>query len=170
MKLQQILSTLFLSTSSVSAFTMNTPSKTSSKIRGSNSIRQQPNFAVASEAAGDSTLSDEDRFTLEEEWRDQLQSDQVQEVRMELIQKYISGGHGIELAEKEVDKFLSDPERSLQYLEMRDYAKSQSEMGFETALTLSAAFVIGLVGNVGIKYYTALTEASHNTDISQILN
>lgn len=171
MKLLQILSTILLSTSSASAFTVNNPISISSRTCKSSSIWQQPNFAMAStKAAEDNTLSEEDRLLLGEEWRAQLESDQVKEVRMELIQKYLSTGHDMELAEKEVDKFLSDPERSLQYLEMRDYAKSQNEMGFETALTLGAAFVIGLVGNVGMKYFAALSEASPDTDISQILN
>jgi len=161
MKLQHILSTLLLSTSSAFAFTVNTRSTISSRTSRSNSIWQQPNFAVKStKTAEDNVLSDEDRLILEEEWRAQLESDQVQEVRMELIEKYLSKGFDMELAEKEVDKFLSDPERSLQYLEMRDYAKSQNEMGFETALTLGAAFVLGLVGNVGMKYYAALTDVS----------
>jgi len=115
-------------------------------------------------------MSDEDRLKMEEEWRIQLESDQVQEVRTELIEKYLSKGRDIEFAEAEVDKFLSDPERSLQYLEMRSYAKAQNEMGFESAIQLGAAFAIGLIGNVGVKYYAAWKEASPDQDLFHLFH
>jgi hypothetical protein len=85
---------------------------------------------------------------------------------MELVQKYLSAGKSREFAEEEVDKFLSDPERSEQYLEMRRYAKAQANelMGFETVLVIGGSFVLGLVGNVGLKYLLAYKEVFPNHD------
>uniref|UniRef100_A0A7S2HA71 Uncharacterized protein n=1 Tax=Helicotheca tamesis TaxID=374047 RepID=A0A7S2HA71_9STRA len=87
----------------------------------------------------------------------QLDSFEVQEVRAELIQKYISLGRTQEYAEREVDEFLSDPERSEQFLEMRRYANAQAEelMGFEIWVQLFGAFALGLGGQFAIKYYNA---------------
>jgi hypothetical protein len=75
-----------------------------------------------------------------------------------MIQKYLSFGKSREDAEAEVDKFLSDPERSQQYLEMRRYANAQKNelMGFEGFLTIGGGFLLGLVGTVGVKYFSAL--------------
>jgi len=105
-----------------------------------------------------------------EEWSAQLQSDQVQEVRSELISKYVSQGSTVEFAEVEVDQFLSDPERSLEYMEMRRYAKEQNELGFEGALQYGAFFLIGLLGNVGVNYYTAWQAASPDNDLSKMFH
>jgi len=180
-----ILSTLLLSITTASAFTLSSP--TSSIISSSSKSissqhqqhqyqqqheqqHQQSKLAAAAIEADAQSMSDEDKLILEEEWRVQLQSAQVQEVRMELIEKYLSAGREMEFAETEVDKFLSDPERSLKYLEMRSYAKRQNEMGFEGIFQLGAAFAIGLVGNVGIKYFTAWRQASPDHDIFQFFN
>lgn len=79
------------------------------------------------------------------------------DVRMELVQKYVSAGKSHEYAEQEVDKFLSDPERSEQYLDMRRYAEAQQNelMGFESIFVIGGAFFVGLMGNVGMKYLSA---------------
>ena len=75
-----------------------------------------------------------------------------------MIQKYLSFGKSRDEAEGEVDTFLSDPERSQQYLEIRRYANAQKNelMGFESVLTIGGAFVLGLMGTVGMKYFNAL--------------
>ena len=84
-----------------------------------------------------------------------LKSAEIQEVRQELIMKYVQLGKSPEDAEREVDSFLSDPEQSEQYLEMRRYAKAQAdELGFELYLQLGGAFLIGLAATVLPKYIT----------------
>uniref|UniRef100_A0A6U3RM51 Uncharacterized protein n=1 Tax=Ditylum brightwellii TaxID=49249 RepID=A0A6U3RM51_9STRA len=90
-------------------------------------------------------------------WALQLESAEVQEVRAELVQKYLSLGRTQEYAEREVDEFLSDPERSQQFLEMRRYANAQAEelMGFEVWVQLFGAFALGLGGQSAFKYYHA---------------
>jgi len=170
-----IISILLLATTTARAFTVTTPTALSSRtppspLQQQQQRKRQPKLAAAAIEADELAMSDEDRLKLEEEWRVQLQSDQVQEVRTELIEKYLSKGRDMEFAEKEVDKFLSDPERSLQYLEMRDYAKSQNELGFEGVAQLGAAFAIGLIGNVGVKYFTAWREASPDHDIFHLFH
>ncbi len=79
---------------------------------------------------------------------------------MELIQKYLSAGKSREYAEEEVDKFLSDPDRSEKYLDMRRYAKAQANelMGFESVMVIGGAFFLGLFGQVGMKYFMAYKE------------
>lgn len=102
--------------------------------------------------------SDEVIDPLDEEavWQEQLKSEEVQEVRVELIQKYLQMGRERDAAEADVDAFLSDRERSLQYLEMRRYAAAQAdELGPELFLQLGGAFSIGLFATVGIKYFNA---------------
>mmetsp|Transcript_27861 Transcript_27861/g.42182 ORF Transcript_27861/g.42182 Transcript_27861/m.42182 type:complete len:168 (+) Transcript_27861:154-657(+) len=93
--------------------------------------------------------------SMRQEWMEQLQSSEIQEVRKEMVAKYVSFGKTLEDAEREVDKFLSDPEQSLQYLEMRQYAKSQELMGSnaESMFLLIGAFFLGLAGTVAIKYF-----------------
>lgn len=91
----------------------------------------------------------------EANWMSELDSKEVQEVRNELIQKYLSLGRTMEYAEMEVDKFLSDPERSSQFLEMRRYAKANNDLGFEFIFQLGGAFLLGLSGNVAVKYFAA---------------
>ena len=85
-----------------------------------------------------------------------LKSAEIQEVRQELLMKYVQLGKSPEDAEREVDNFLSDPEQSEQYLEMRRYAKAQAdELGFELYLQLGGAFLIGLAATVLPKYISA---------------
>mmetsp|Transcript_39552 Transcript_39552/g.55736 ORF Transcript_39552/g.55736 Transcript_39552/m.55736 type:complete len:175 (-) Transcript_39552:375-899(-) len=115
--------------------------------------------STESAAEGD-TPQDNDAETAavqeHEAWMEQVQSEEIQEVRAELIYKYVQLGKGQEEAENEVDKFLSDPEQSKQYLEMRRYAKAQAdELGPELVLQLGGAFVIGLSATVIPKYISA---------------
>jgi hypothetical protein len=85
---------------------------------------------------------------------------------MELIAKYLSAGKSQEYAEQEVDKFLSDPDRSEKYLDMRRYAKAQADelMGFESIFVIGGAFLLGLTGNVVIKYISAYKEVYPSGD------
>lgn len=120
-------------------------------------------FAASIDADERTDVSGE--LSPEEEWRLQLDSEEVAEVRQELIQKYLSSGRSMEYAEKEVDKFLSDPKRSAQFLEMRRYAKAQAnDLGFEFIFQLGGAFAIGLIANVGVKYYASYKQVYPNHD------
>lgn len=95
-----------------------------------------------------------------------LQSAEVQEVRNALISKYLQLGKSPKDAEREVDGFLSDSERSKQYLEMRRYAKAQAdELGFELYLQLGGAILIGFAVNTLNNYYNAYT-VRHLLDLS----
>lgn len=95
----------------------------------------------------------------EELWKKQLESDELQEIRREMVAKYTSLGNSLEVAEAEVDAFLGDREKSQQFVEMRRYAQAQvddlSELGGVGPLFL--AFLIGFVATVGPK----LLAASH---------
>ena len=103
-----------------------------------------------------------------EEWLANLKSKEIQEVREELIFKYVKLGKGQEEAEREVDKFLSDPEQSEQYLEMRRYAKAQAdELGPELILQLGGAFALGLGATVIPKYISAY-KVSRNSIRTQL--
>jgi len=93
----------------------------------------------------------------QENWQIHLQSVEVQEVREQLVEKYLSLGRSQEYAESEVDNFLNDPNRSQKFLEMRRYAKSQQDaaMGFENILMYGGAFFLGLLGDGIFKYFAA---------------
>jgi len=92
-----------------------------------------------------------------------------QEVREQLVEKYLSLGRSQEYAESEVDNFLNDPNRSQKFLEMRRYAKSQQDaaMGFENILMYGGAFFLGLLGDGIFKYFAAYKEIypDHNGPI-----
>jgi hypothetical protein len=80
-------------------------------------------------------------------WVDRLKAPLMQDVRYELIQKYVAQGVSQETAEQEVDLFLEDTERSQQYLEMRMYAQLQADdLGVEFGLQVLGAFVLGFLG------------------------
>lgn len=84
----------------------------------------------------------------------QLQSQEIQDVRKEVVAKYISMGKTEQEAEVEVDKFLSDPEQSLQYLEMRRSAvsaKSEGLVGPELIVQIGGSIALG-VGAANIMY------------------
>mmetsp|Transcript_4358 Transcript_4358/g.6377 ORF Transcript_4358/g.6377 Transcript_4358/m.6377 type:complete len:199 (-) Transcript_4358:217-813(-) len=105
------------------------------------------------------TVSDEDALLA-------AQKLEVQEMRNEMVQKYVKAGKPREDAEVEVDKFLSDPERSEKYLDMRRYAKAQSDamMGFESPLFIFGGFFLGLMGTVGLNYVSAYKQIYPNHD------
>eukprot|EP00586_Coscinodiscus_wailesii_P019394 CAMPEP_0172501904 /NCGR_PEP_ID=MMETSP1066-20121228/154922_1 /TAXON_ID=671091 /ORGANISM="Coscinodiscus wailesii, Strain CCMP2513" /LENGTH=137 /DNA_ID=CAMNT_0013276953 /DNA_START=92 /DNA_END=502 /DNA_ORIENTATION=+ len=56
-----------------------------------------------------------------------MTSDQIQKVRQDLISKYLKLGRSRDYAEAEVDKFLNDPERSQQFLAMRQKGAEEVE-------------------------------------------
>jgi len=65
-------------------------------------------------------------------------------IRKELIQKYISLGHSEEYATKEVNYFLEDSERSAQYVDMRRLAMARgNDLGIEMFVQFAAAFLVG---------------------------
>lgn len=65
-------------------------------------------------------------------------------IRNELIQKYISLGHSEDYATKEVNYFLEDSERSAQYVEMRRIAMARgNDLGIETWVQFGGAFFLG---------------------------
>ena len=79
------------------------------------------------------------------------------EVREELIKKYLDLDRTREVAEKEVDSFLSDRARSEKFLEMRRIAK-EAEIGAFTpvvGLQLASAFFIGLGFDVASKHWVS---------------
>lgn len=87
---------------------------------------------------------------------ERMKSIEIQEVRTELIQKYVELGNDEAVAEEEVDKFLSDPDQSEKFLEMRRYAKSQQEeIDSGLYFQLAGYFFIGLVFTVLPKYINA---------------
>ncbi|KAL7453084.1 hypothetical protein ACHAWC_006229 [Mediolabrus comicus] len=65
-------------------------------------------------------------------------------IREELVQKYISLGHSEDYATNEVNYFLEDSERSAQYVEMRRIAMARgNDLGIETWVQFGAAFLVG---------------------------
>jgi hypothetical protein len=86
----------------------------------------------------------------------------LQEVRQQLIDKYLSLGRSQEYAEVEIDNFLNDPSRSRKFLEMKKYVKSQenASMGFENFFLYGGAFLVGLLGDGIFKYILSLQEVS----------
>lgn len=65
-------------------------------------------------------------------------------IREELVQKYISLGHSEDYATKEVNYFLEDSERSAQYVEMRRIAMARgNDLGIETWVQFGADFLVG---------------------------
>lgn len=82
-------------------------------------------------------------YKVNDQWLQHLQSTEIQQVRCELVQKYVELGKTQEEAQVEVDRFLSDPEQSHPYLEMRRSAKSQELVGPEFFVQLLGSFAVG---------------------------
>lgn len=82
-------------------------------------------------------------YEVDDQWLKQLQSTEIQQVRNEIVQKYVQLGKTLEEAQIDVDRFLADPEQSHPYLEMRRSAKSQELVGPELFLQLAGSFAIG---------------------------
>jgi hypothetical protein len=88
-------------------------------------------------------------------WSLQLDTKLMQEVRAELVQKYVDQGVSHTVAEQEVGVFLQDKDRSEKYLEMRAYAAAQADDLGMTGLQIFAGFLVGFIGIAGPKYYAA---------------
>ncbi len=82
-------------------------------------------------------------YEVDDQWLKQLQSTEIQQVRNEIVQKYVQLGKTLEEAQVDVDRFLADPEQSYPYLEMRRSAKSQELVGPELFLQLAGSFAVG---------------------------
>jgi hypothetical protein len=93
----------------------------------------------------------------QELWLQELQSEEVRKVRRRLVQKYIGMGKNADVAEREVDAFLADPEQSQPFLEMRLSAlkKAYDDMGLGILVQTVAIFFFCLFATVGLQYYTA---------------
>jgi hypothetical protein len=93
----------------------------------------------------------------QELWLQELQSEEVKKVRRELVQKYVGMGKNTEIAEREVDAFLSDPTKSQPFLEMRLTAlkKAYDDMGLGIIVQTATIFFFCLFATVGLQYYTA---------------
>mmetsp|Transcript_36702 Transcript_36702/g.62491 ORF Transcript_36702/g.62491 Transcript_36702/m.62491 type:complete len:150 (-) Transcript_36702:475-924(-) len=71
---------------------------------------------------------------------------EMETIRRELIEKYIKLGHSEEYADREVDYFLEDSDRSAQYVEMRRIAMARgNDLGIENFVQFAAAFLVGML-------------------------
>lgn len=81
---------------------------------------------------------------LDMRWKDTLQSEAVQRVRKALVKKYVQLGRSSEYAEREVDEFLNDRERSQKFVEMRAFAVTSGDaFAWEDGVQLALAFFFG---------------------------
>jgi len=96
------------------------------------------------------------RMEQDELWLEQLSSPQIQQVRTEMLQKYIACGKSAETAEREVDAFLRDREKAQPFIEMRQYAKRKfDDMGLEIIVQTTTIFFVCLFATIGLQYYSA---------------
>lgn len=83
-----------------------------------------------------------------------IQQREMDTIRKELIQKYITVGHSEEYATREVNYFLEDAERSKQYVEMRRIAMARgNDLGIEEVVQFVAAFLVGMLGSWALDYW-----------------
>ena len=82
----------------------------------------------------------------------------VQDIRRQLIQKYLDQGRGNisrEVAEQEVDIFLQDQTRSEEYIEMRleAQAKAGEDLGLGVlSLQMIGGFLLGFLGMILLRH------------------
>ena len=118
--------------------------------------------AAAAAAASNSIGSASDVASSGPSWTEKLDSKLLEEVRLELIAKYLERGITEEEAQNEVDAFLADQERAEQYLEMRMYASAQADdLGLGLIVQLVGGFLIGFLISVGPKYFHVFQEAAN---------
>lgn len=85
------------------------------------------------------------------------ESREMKTIRKELIEKYVSLGHSEDYAEREVNYFLEDSERSAQFVEMRRVAMRRgNDLGIEDFVQFAAAFVVGMSGGWLMNYFHTL--------------
>mmetsp|Transcript_39557 Transcript_39557/g.84411 ORF Transcript_39557/g.84411 Transcript_39557/m.84411 type:complete len:171 (+) Transcript_39557:115-627(+) len=76
---------------------------------------------------------------------------EMETIRKELIQKYITLGHSEDYASREVAHFLEDFERSAKYVEMRRIAMTRgNDLGIEEAVQFAGAFLVGTLGGMAL--------------------
>jgi len=110
-------------------------------------------------------LAGDKATALDEEWRRRLRTSEVQNVRKELIKKYLAMGRTEDVAIREVDEFLNDRERSTPFLEMRHYAKVHQDLGPEIPIIFILFYLLGLAGSVIMDVYTANRVRKENNAI-----
>jgi hypothetical protein len=80
-------------------------------------------------------------------WMEQIQSKEIQRVREELIQKFLAHGVTLDVAEKEVDNFLGDKNRSQNFVDMRKYAvEARSDELVESSALLLPGIALLFMG------------------------
>ena len=79
---------------------------------------------------------------------DVLDSELVDEIREELLHKYLAQGISRDSAIREIDSFIQDKERSRKYMEMRAYASKAKgyDLGIGEGLNYVIAFLVGILG------------------------
>ena len=72
----------------------------------------------------------------------------LDEIREELISKYLEQGISRESAIREIDSFLKDGDRPQKYMEMRAYASKAKgyDLGVGEGFNYVIAFLVGIVG------------------------
>jgi len=89
-------------------------------------------------------------------WTNFVQSSpEIQEIRQELVKKYVKkvAGSSYEEAQKQVDDFLSDPEQSYTFIEMKKNAKAPDGLT-DDLLTLGVSLAVGLAHTIlGLTYF-----------------
>jgi hypothetical protein len=127
-----------------------------SPVRSPISPKASPSFIVMGVSSlGSETSSSSSK---QEQWRDQLQSKEVQRVREDLLRNFLRHGRSREYAEAEVDEFLSDPERAQPFLEMKRYAASQADdlLAPEPIFQFVLAFFSGFALHFILRSYTGV--------------
>lgn len=85
----------------------------------------------------------------------------LDDVRQELVQKYLDQGEALSKAQQEVDYFLQDAGRSREYMSMRKYNLTQKEDGLGLDLFVGTQFLVAFI--IGF-----MINAIQDQDISRI--
>lgn len=108
------------------------------------------------EAEGKALAKQFQRLEQDDLWLEQLNTPQIQEVRSEMVAKYIACGKPSDVAEQEVDAFLRDRERAQPFVEMRQYAKHKfDDMGLEIVVQTAVICLFCLFATIGLQYHSA---------------
>lgn len=126
------------------------------------SLVERPSSLLASasmgttEAEGKILAKQFQRMEQDQLWEEQLKTPQIQQVRDEMLQKYISLGKSADRAEREVDAFLRDRERAQPFIEMRQYAKRKfDDMGLEIVFQTATITFFCLFTTLALQYHAA---------------
>jgi hypothetical protein len=86
---------------------------------------------------------------------------ELETIRKELIQKYLSMGHSLEDATGEVEYFLADEERSREYVEMRRIAMARgNDLGIEMIVQFGGAFLVGWLASALVHHLDSIQAAN----------